>query len=74
MAKPRAVWFGAAVVTLRDQVAKLRRSLLLEFDDTKSLQEAVNRGDTDFDLLDDTAAVVLEGRRDGDEGEDGDRC
>lgn len=60
--KPRVIWFGAAVVTLRDQVARLRRSLTLEFPDTRSLEAAVNRGDTDFDLADDTLAVMVDGK------------
>lgn len=45
----------------------VKRSIVLEFEDTASMEESVNSGFVEFDLLDDdeTVAIVLEGTKRG---------
>lgn len=53
------VWFGRARVQHGDHHCETDHGLLLEFKDTRSLQEAVNTGSAKFGQGDDTVATVL---------------
>lgn len=51
----RVIHYGAAKVGERT----VRRALVVEFEDTASLDFSVNSGFAEFDMDDDTVAVVL---------------
>jgi len=51
----RVIHYGAATVGDR----KVKRAMVVEFEDTASLERSVNSGFMEFDMDDDTVAVVL---------------
>lgn len=58
----RVLWFGGARITHRDGTLESKRVLVLDFEDTESLQVAVNSGFAELDMADDTVAVVLDSK------------
>lgn len=61
--KGAVVFFGAIRVCLGGTEKQFDRALIIEFDDTESLERSVNSGFGEFDLIDDDVAVVLEGEK-----------
>lgn len=61
-ARGRVVHYGAArVMRGAGDRRVIRRALVVEFEDTAALSHTVNSGFAEFDLADDTVAVVLDG-------------
>lgn len=62
----RVVHYGAARIMRGAGDRRIvKRALVVEFEDTEGLEEAVNSGFAEFDMGDDTVAVVLESKPKG---------
>lgn len=62
----RVIHYGAArIMRGAGDRQIVKRALVVEFEDTAGLEEAMNSGFAEFDLGDDTVAVVLESKKPG---------